>query len=152
VPVQRFESLEDAARALWLPPGDPRIWEALIRRWRIHHALGPKGGRPAPGVYRYRALEEKQRAAGGGRAVRTSEVILPGMTSRVGPKGQVVIPKELRDRLGIRPGDEVVFSLVDGGVLVEPAGRGRDLRGAFSGAGLVEALEAEHRDEVARGR
>jgi len=35
-------------------------------------------------------------------------VILFGMTYRVGPKGQVVIPKAIRDRLGISTGDEVV--------------------------------------------
>ncbi|GIV00221.1 MAG: hypothetical protein KatS3mg014_1836 [Actinomycetota bacterium] len=74
------------------------------------------------------------------------------MTSRVGPKGQVVIPKELRERLGIRPGDEVVFSLLERGVLVEPVTTERGLRGAFRGAGLVETLEAEHRREVAGGR
>lgn len=36
-------------------------------------------------------------------------VILVGMTHRVGPKGQVVIPKALRDGLGLSNGDEVVF-------------------------------------------
>jgi AbrB family looped-hinge helix DNA binding protein len=30
------------------------------------------------------------------------------MTYKVGPKGQVVIPKPIRDRLGISTGDEVV--------------------------------------------
>jgi AbrB family looped-hinge helix DNA binding protein len=35
-------------------------------------------------------------------------VILMSMTYKVGPKGQVVIPKAIRDRLGISTGDEVV--------------------------------------------
>ena len=35
-------------------------------------------------------------------------VILVSMTYKVGPKGQVVIPKPIRDRLGISTGDEVV--------------------------------------------
>lgn len=34
---------------------------------------------------------------------------------RVTTKGQVTIPKEVRDRLGIEPGDEVVFERTDSG-------------------------------------
>jgi antitoxin PrlF len=38
---------------------------------------------------------------------------LVGMRSRVGERGQVTIPKPLRQQLGIRPGDEVEFELDD---------------------------------------
>lgn len=76
--------------------------------------------------------------------------ILTGMTHRVGQKGQVVIPKHLRDQLGIEPGDEVSFWLEDGHVAVRPS-RGRPaLKGRFAGAGLTEVLIAERRSDQRR--
>jgi AbrB family looped-hinge helix DNA binding protein len=72
------------------------------------------------------------------------------MTSRVGPKGQVVIPKLMRERLGIAPGDEVDFVLEDDAVRVQLR-RGRpSLRGQFAGLGLTAALEADRRAEQGR--
>jgi AbrB family looped-hinge helix DNA binding protein len=71
------------------------------------------------------------------------------MTHRVGPKGQVVIPKELRDQLGIEPGDEVSFWLDGDHVAVRPIAR-RSLLGRFSGSKLVEILEAERVADRAR--
>ncbi len=47
-----------------------------------------------------------------------------GHRSKVGPKGQAVIPKEVRDILGIAPGDEVVFEVGDKEAKIIPAGRG----------------------------
>lgn len=67
------------------------------------------------------------------------------MTSRVGPKGQVVIPKPLRDRLGIKPGDEVDFDFDGEAVLVTPYRESRSLRGAFAGAQLTTELERARR-------
>lgn len=65
------------------------------------------------------------------------------MTHRVGPKGQVVIPKELRHELGIEPGDEVSFWLHEDHVAVRPAGHRRPLRGRFRGSALVDELARE---------
>jgi AbrB family looped-hinge helix DNA binding protein len=69
------------------------------------------------------------------------------MTSKVGPKGQVVIPKAMRDRLGLRPGDEVTFELEGRAVRVEPATSGTPLRGRLCGHKLTEVLEADRRAE-----
>jgi antitoxin PrlF len=46
------------------------------------------------------------------------------MLTHVTTKGQVTIPKPIRDRLGIVPGDAVAFELAADGriVLVKPAG------------------------------
>lgn len=63
------------------------------------------------------------------------------MTHRIGAKGQVVIPKELRDQLGIEPGDEVDFWLHDDHVAVRPAERRQPLRGRFRGSPLTRELE-----------
>jgi AbrB family looped-hinge helix DNA binding protein len=76
------------------------------------------------------------------------------MTHKVGPKGQVVIPKELRDELGIEPGDEVSFWRHGDHVAVRPASHGGSLRGRFRGSPLVDELvkerEADRRREASR--
>jgi AbrB family looped-hinge helix DNA binding protein len=79
-------------------------------------------------------------------------VILSGMTQRVGAKGQIVIPKNLRDRLGIVPGDEVECALDEAGqaVRVEPVRDRPTLRGSLAGLGLVTELKADHRSEASR--
>ncbi|MBA3289508.1 MAG: AbrB/MazE/SpoVT family DNA-binding domain-containing protein [Acidimicrobiia bacterium] len=73
------------------------------------------------------------------------------MTHRVGPKGQVVIPKELRDELGIEAGDEVNFWRHGDHVAVRPAGRA-ELRGRFRTDELTAILEAERRVDRTRER
>jgi antitoxin PrlF len=89
-----------------------------------------------------------------------SPVILVSMTYRVGPKGQVVIPKAIRERLGIRPGDEVVVEQEGREVRIRlhaddiAARRKRvqALRGIWAGVpGLsTKDLEADRREERER--
>jgi antitoxin PrlF len=71
------------------------------------------------------------------------------MTQRVGAKGQVVIPKDLRDELGFQPGAEVDFERDGEAVRILPAGAAatRGLRGRYASTGLAEALLADHSRE-----
>jgi len=68
-----------------------------------------------------------------------------GMTQRVGPKGQVVIPKPMRDELGLEPGSEVEFELDGESVRVLRAGAAAaaGLRGRYRASGLADALLAD---------
>jgi len=62
------------------------------------------------------------------------------MTHRVGAKGQVVIPKDLRELAGLRPGADVEFEL-DGQRLSIKAVRGRPgLGGRFAQSGMAQRL------------
>ena len=53
-------------------------------------------------------------------------------TAKVLPKGQITIPKRVRDRLGIKEGDVLILEEVEGGVLLK---KGRDL---FDLVGIVK--------------
>jgi AbrB family looped-hinge helix DNA binding protein len=78
------------------------------------------------------------------------------MTHKVGTKGQVVIPKAIRDEIGIRPGDEVTFEPNGFEVRVrrvedDPERRAadiKDLRGiwADTGGGTKELVEERRRE------
>lgn len=62
------------------------------------------------------------------------------MTGRIGAKGQVVIPKALRDRARLQPGDEVNFDLRDDEIVVTARRSVRRLGGRFSGTGMAARL------------
>ena len=57
------------------------------------------------------------------------------MATTVTSKGQVTIPKRVRDQLGLKAGTKVEFVLVKGHAVIEPVG----LRGADALAGSLRA-------------
>ena len=78
------------------------------------------------------------------------------MTHKVGIKGQVVIPKAIRDEIGIQPGDEVTFEPNGSEVRIrrvedDPERRAAEitaLRGiwADTGGGTDELLQERRRE------
>lgn len=76
------------------------------------------------------------------------------MTHTVGTKGQVVIPKSLRDALKIQPGQEVVFERQGDGVVIRRATTtvSAPLKSRFASNALTIALmEARRADRRAEG-
>ena len=69
------------------------------------------------------------------------------MTQRVGAKGQVVIPKELREQAGLGPGADVDFEAVGDGIVIRRADRPSSLRGRFAMSGMASRLLEDRRRE-----
>ncbi len=51
--------------------------------------------------------------------------------ARLSSKGQLTLPAEVREALGLRQGDTVAFELREGGALLRPASSPASLRGAL---------------------
>ena len=62
------------------------------------------------------------------------------MTGRIGAKGQVVIPKSIRDRVQLHPGDEVEFELRDQEIVLVARRRRATLGGRFARSGMAARL------------
>lgn len=69
------------------------------------------------------------------------------MTGRVGAKGQVVIPKAIRDRANLHPGDEVDIELRDGEIVLVARKAPARLGGRFAKSGMAERLLADRAHE-----
>jgi AbrB family looped-hinge helix DNA binding protein len=74
--------------------------------------------------------------------------------SKVSPKGQIVIPKRLRDKLGIRKGEKVAIEEADEVVLVMKKAKDpvQAMRGLFKGKTKKSSVELvrQLRDEWER--
>lgn len=67
-------------------------------------------------------------------------------------KGQVVIPKKIRELLGLRSGDKLMVSVEGDAVVLKPLRQGMAHRlwGKYQGLPLLTDLVAEHRAELTR--
>jgi len=78
------------------------------------------------------------------------------ITTKLTSRGRVTIPKEIREHLGLNPGDQVGFVLKDGEVLLRSAKPTlQDLRGSVEPRQEPEdfrAVREKVREKVARRR
>jgi AbrB family looped-hinge helix DNA binding protein len=54
-------------------------------------------------------------------------------TVKVSPKFQVVVPKKVREQLGLKPGEELQIFVLDGSIRLHRPRQIRDLYGAAKG-------------------
>lgn len=64
------------------------------------------------------------------------------MKSVVSERGQVTIPKRLRDRLGIRPGQVLDFEAEDGRLVARKADTGDPVEAVYGILGLAGSTDA----------
>jgi AbrB family looped-hinge helix DNA binding protein len=81
------------------------------------------------------------------------------MNVKLSSKGQLVIPKKIRQTLDLQPGTEFTIELVGRQIIIQPVvnkQKAREaieaLHGMFAGSDLLDALEAEHQWEIERDK
>ena len=72
------------------------------------------------------------------------------MWTKLSSKGQVVIPKAVRQALGLRSGTRLQVRLDEGRIILERVDRAPIdiLYGKYANADLLADLEVEHRQEI----
>lgn len=79
------------------------------------------------------------------------------MVTRLSSKGQLVIPKEIRQELDLRAGTEFEIEVVEGRIVLKPLVDMDEVRQIIAemrrlvgNENVLEDLEAEHRREIER--
>ncbi|MGH7860972.1 MAG: AbrB/MazE/SpoVT family DNA-binding domain-containing protein [Candidatus Dormibacteraceae bacterium] len=80
--------------------------------------------------------------------------------TRLSARGQVVLPKEIRDRLHLERGQELAVEIISGTVVLRPLesegkhreATWRDLAGCLQNTNVLADLLADHRREIEIGR
>ncbi len=72
------------------------------------------------------------------------------MKKQLSSRGQIVIPKELRDKMGLEQGDDLQIYYENNRLILKPDKSKQaveKLEGALAGEDLLEDLEREHENE-----
>ena len=74
------------------------------------------------------------------------------MIAKVSSKGQVVVPKEIREKMGIKTGTFFEFKQIDNKRLEITVIHDliKELEGIYKGSGMLKELEREHKEEIER--
>ena len=72
------------------------------------------------------------------------------LSTKISSKGQLVVPKEIREKLNIKPGTFFYVQMKDNNIILTPMeGRPVDrLYGKFAGEKILMDLEREHAEEI----
>ena len=72
--------------------------------------------------------------------------------AKLSSKGQIVLPKAIRDAMGMGPGTIIKITVQEGKVILEPISKVviEPLYGKFSGINFLKDLEEDHREELLR--
>jgi len=62
---------------------------------------------------------------------------------KVTRRGQTTIPAELREKLGIKEGDELMVEVTEKGILFKPIRKLEDCAGIYAKYGKVEEIKKE---------
>ena len=78
------------------------------------------------------------------------------MTITINAKGQVTLPKNVREAVGLKPGDKVEVRLTAaGGIYIEKAGAGRNYRqqlDAVAKRRIIRGITTDELMEMLRGK
>jgi len=72
------------------------------------------------------------------------------MLLRLSSKGQLVIPRSIRESLHLKNGDQFQARVVDGKIILEPVIKDlvQQLHGKYAGVNMLKELEEEHKREI----
>ncbi len=73
------------------------------------------------------------------------------LSTKISSKGQLVVPKEIREKLNIKPGTFFQVRLEKNNIVLIPMKKGPldNLYGKFAGENILSELENEHAEEIA---